>query len=279
MPTFLGIPWGASREAARRTLEERPGVTPAPELSDEDNLVFHGGILVEEPVAMWTLQFVRDQLHTAKVLFAPEPEQVLPVFEALSAYLAREHGPPAQGGVLVGPSYGRDRLLEAIAAGQGMAAHLHVFGRDGTIEGSILCQILPEGAVVLTYQDQRLNLLALSARGALDPGLLSSPGSGGNRTGSGCFVASVAVPDPHHAARYVLRRYRDEVLSRTLGGRAIIRLYEVLGPGLAYQVSRRPRLRTLAVRLVAGPAFRYALGSLRAARQPDRRAYPEGSRI
>ena len=61
-----------------------------------------------------------------------------------------------------------------------------------------------------------------------------------------CFVASAAYGDPNHVDVVFLRNYRDNVLSRTLVGRAFISIYWRIGPGIASYVEAMPLLRRLA---------------------------------
>lgn len=58
--------------------------------------------------------------------------------------------------------------------------------------------------------------------------LQSINGSGG--TSGGCYVATMAYGSYDHPKVMILRKYRDEKLSKTRGGRLIVRLYYNLSP-------------------------------------------------
>lgn len=65
-----------------------------------------------------------------------------------------------------------------------------------------------------------------------------------------CFVATVAF-GPDAPELTVLRRFRDDVLSRSMSGRAFISLYYRHGPALAAVVEARPGLKALTRRALA----------------------------
>jgi hypothetical protein len=58
-----------------------------------------------------------------------------------------------------------------------------------------------------------------------------------------CFVATAVYKDANHPQVNALRRWRDGGLSRSMAGRAFIRLYYRVGPHLARGVERFPRSR------------------------------------
>jgi len=60
---------------------------------------------------------------------------------------------------------------------------------------------------------------------------------------SGCFVATVAYGDRNHPDVVLLRKFRDEVLTRSSAGRSFIDWYWRAGPYLARGISHSPRLR------------------------------------
>ena len=265
MPDFLGIPWGVSQEEARQAMEEKEWVVFDPEQSGGTHLVFNGGLFANKDVRMWVLHFVQDQLHTAKILVAPPPAHAIHEFRDLSARLTREYGEPAQGGVIVNPPYGEGQELEAIAAGRGIAAALYAFGQSNTLEGSILCQIAPNGQIVISYQQERLNRLAISSQTGLDMPVAGMPTMQTQTTsgGGGCFVATAALGDPQHPALFALRRYRDEVLLTYPLGRAFVRFYYAAAPAVARRIEKRPLLRAVVYRSVVLPALGRALRRLR----------------
>lgn len=248
-------------------MEAKEGVMFNAEQSGRTNLIFHGGLFANKDVRMWVLQFVNGQLHTAKILVAPPAAQTIAEFKDLCARFTREYGEPAQGGVIVNPPYGAGQELEAIAAGRGIAAALYAFGRGNEVEGSILCQVAPNGQIVTTYQNQRLNMLAISSQSGLDAPVAGMPSmqtqTAGGSGGGGCFVATATLSDPQHPVLYALRRYRDDVLLSSRSGRAFIRFYYATAPFVARRIEASPRLRAAAYHSVVFPAFKRALRQLR----------------
>ena len=53
---FVGIPWGASPEEAKRILQKRSGVK-FPEESDDFHIELTGGTFAGQPVAKWVIEF------------------------------------------------------------------------------------------------------------------------------------------------------------------------------------------------------------------------------
>jgi hypothetical protein len=71
-------------------------------------------------------------------------------------------------------------------------------------------------------------------------------------TAPACFVATVAFEDADAPELDVLRRFRDDVLSRTMTGRAFTTWYYRHGPALAAVVAPRPRLKAVTRRALSG---------------------------
>jgi hypothetical protein len=70
-----------------------------------------------------------------------------------------------------------------------------------------------------------------------------------------CFIATAAFGGPFEAEVESLRRFRDQVLARSLLGQLLVRAYETLSPPLAAWLSRSPRARAVVrqfLRPVAG---------------------------
>jgi tetratricopeptide (TPR) repeat protein len=70
---------------------------------------------------------------------------------------------------------------------------------------------------------------------------------------STCFVATAAMGDPRHPDVVAIRGWRDETLARAAAGRALIRIYEVVGPEAARALRRSPLLRALSRALLVRP--------------------------
>jgi hypothetical protein len=59
-----------------------------------------------------------------------------------------------------------------------------------------------------------------------------------------CFVATTAYGDKNHPDLVLLRKFRDEVLTRNWAGRSFIDWYWRTGPYLAHGISHSPQLRS-----------------------------------
>jgi hypothetical protein len=57
-------------------------------------------------------------------------------------------------------------------------------------------------------------------------------GGGGNKSKSGCYIATMAYGDYNHPQVQVLRRFRDEVLAQSVAGRLFIWIYYCISPQL-----------------------------------------------
>lgn len=142
-------------------------------------------------------------------------------------------------------SFATYRLLVVGADG---AEHEIVF--DYLLGGTADGEMRPDDLVLLTYDSARRLRQARNYSTGQDFWV---------RSNGRCFVAS-AASGPNAWEVTVLRRYRDDVLTKNAIGRAVVRSYEAVGPGLAWLVMRSRHLRKaarrsvrLAARLVAGP--------------------------
>lgn len=243
-------------------MEEKDGIVFNPEQSGKSDLIFHGGLYANKDVKMWVLQFVEDQLHTAKILIAPPLAMTIGEFKDLSARLTREYDEPSYGGIVLNPPFSDGQELEAIAADKGIAADLYAFGENDRIEGSILCQVAPNGQIVVNYQNERLNRLAISKQTGLDAPIDGMPSMEGSNPGSGCFIATATLGDPYHPILHSLRLYRDRVLLATLLGRIVVSSYYIVAPPVARLIRARPSIRSVLYRSITLPAFKLALRHL-----------------
>jgi ankyrin repeat protein len=72
----------------------------------------------------------------------------------------------------------------------------------------------------------------------------------------GCFIATACYGSPMCAEVLLLQEFRDRCLTRSVLGRAAVRLYYYLSPPLAAAISRSPYLRMLVRRVLVAPAVR-----------------------
>ena len=70
-PGFLGIPWGASPEEAKRVLQKRPGIQ-FPENADDFHIELTGGSFADQPAAKWVIEFPERKFASAAVTLKTE---------------------------------------------------------------------------------------------------------------------------------------------------------------------------------------------------------------
>lgn len=75
--------------------------------------------------------------------------------------------------------------------------------------------------------------------------------------GGGCFVATAAYGDRLHPEVVALRRFRELRLRKSMGGRALISIYGVIGPVLARFVNPRKPSGRIARRVLSPAALRF----------------------
>lgn len=68
---FLGIPWGASPEEAKRILQKRPGVI-FPENADDYRIELTGGSFAGQPATKWVIEFPERKFASASVTLRTE---------------------------------------------------------------------------------------------------------------------------------------------------------------------------------------------------------------
>jgi hypothetical protein len=109
---FLGIPWGASPEEAKRVLKDRPGVK-FPEESDDYHVEITGGSFAGQPVTKWVLEFPERKFGSASVTLKSDGNASA-VFKEFRTKLSEKYGSGSDkklsGGVSqVRKSYGTER--------------------------------------------------------------------------------------------------------------------------------------------------------------------------
>lgn len=71
------------------------------------------------------------------------------------------------------------------------------------------------------------------------------PMSSSTKKSEGCYIATMAYGDYNHPKVMVLRRYRDNVLAKSVYGRTFIRAYYWLSPKLVKILSNRNRINSV----------------------------------
>ncbi|MEQ1851753.1 MAG: hypothetical protein ABMA01_09205 [Chthoniobacteraceae bacterium] len=87
---FVGIPWGASPEEAKRALQARPGVK-FPEDSDDYHIELTGGTFAGQPVEKWVLEFPERKFGSAAVKLKTDGNAAS-VYNELRTQLVSKYG-------------------------------------------------------------------------------------------------------------------------------------------------------------------------------------------
>ena len=111
--TFIGLPWGASPEEAKRALSARPGVMFS-ENTDDYHMEPTGGTFAGQPVAKWVLDFPERRFASASVVLKLEGGATS-VYKDLRAKLSEKYGSPTTekklgSGKAVRPAYSERRV-------------------------------------------------------------------------------------------------------------------------------------------------------------------------
>jgi tetratricopeptide (TPR) repeat protein len=86
----------------------------------------------------------------------------------------------------------------------------------------------------------------------------STKPSVGEKTSSGCFIASAAMGSFNHPVIVLLREFRDTWLLQRYAGRIFVRDYYICGPYIAKIIKRSPLLKRLSYILVIRPLVWFA---------------------
>lgn len=89
---FIGLPWGASPEEAKRALGTRPGVV-FPENTDDYHMEVTGGTFAGQPVAKWVLDFPERKFASASVTLKLEGNATS-VYKDFRKELGAKYGSP-----------------------------------------------------------------------------------------------------------------------------------------------------------------------------------------
>ncbi len=118
---------------------------------------------------------------------------------------------------------------------------------------------------VRTHEERQFVLEAASQAGALD---------GTQPKSKACFIATAAWGSAQAPDVVLLRRYRDEVLAKSLGMSLLIDAYQLLSPPLARLIERSPRAQAWVRKAVVRPMAKLAARRLR--RAGDQAKAPPG---
>ena len=108
------------------------------------------------------------------------------------------------------------------------------------------------------------------------PGVPASKSPGGAaeaKSRGGCFIATAACGG-QHADVVLLRRFREDVLRPSRGGRLLITMYETVAPPAAAWIAGSAWRRALARHLIVRPAVAIAVRVRRAVRESPRSSRP-----
>ncbi len=155
VPGFLGIPWDATRDAAKRAMLAQ-GFTFNAGQSTGDALTFTGGQVAGSPVAVVVLEFCKEGFWNAGVVFprgdtVGETTKTIAFFDAVQASLVAKYGQPTKKFRVFEPPYkeGDGDEKPALIVGK---AHLQSFWQfDGKKDGLLLV-VNRDLTVTLTYE-------------------------------------------------------------------------------------------------------------------------------
>lgn len=89
---FVGIPWGASPEEAKRILQKREGVK-FPDESDDYHIELTGGTFAGQPVSRWVIEFPNRKFASAAVTLRLDANKSS-VFKEFRTQLTAKYGSP-----------------------------------------------------------------------------------------------------------------------------------------------------------------------------------------
>ena len=89
---FIGIPWGASPEEAKRILQKREGVK-FPEESDDFHIELTGGTFAGQPVVKWVIEFPDRKFASAAVTLKHD-KSATAVYKEFRTQLTAKYGSP-----------------------------------------------------------------------------------------------------------------------------------------------------------------------------------------
>jgi hypothetical protein len=92
---FLGIPWGASPEEAKRILQKRPGVQ-FPENADDYHIEITGGSFAGQPVTKWVIEFPERKFAVAAVTLKTDGNAGT-IYKEFCDQLGSKYGPTTTG--------------------------------------------------------------------------------------------------------------------------------------------------------------------------------------
>jgi len=110
-----------------------------------------------------------------------------------------------------------------------------LMGRDDDVIQYILSEVRRQGVAIDDGSAMRLSILSRE-KAAQQQAAQAQPKK------SGCYIATACYGDYDHPDVVVLRRFRDDLLLRSLAGRALVATYYTLSPVLARQIGANARL-------------------------------------
>lgn len=81
----------------------------------------------------------------------------------------------------------------------------------------------------------------------------ANPRSVSSDSGGGCFVATATMGNYNHPVVLDLRKYRDEVLRKSIAGNIFIKIYYSVGPIFAYLIDKNNFLKRFSYKFLIKP--------------------------
>ncbi len=162
---FFDIAFGSTRAEAQDAMLRHQGVIFDPVHSDENNLIFDGGVFASFPAGFWVFGFVDDQMHTAKAIIQPPEDLLLATYQNLLVLFTATYGQPTRRTAFFDDPFEAGDGFEtyAISYGKGHFATLWTFS-DGENENAISLSIDKDLYIPIVFQSGRLIDLALARK-------------------------------------------------------------------------------------------------------------------
>ena len=151
VPGFLGIPWDATRDTAKRAMLAQGFLFNAPQ-STKDVLTFTGGQVAGNPIAVVVLEFCKEGFWNAGVVFPRgDTTKTIAFFDVVQSSLVGKYGEPTTKFRVFEPPYkeGDGDEKPALIVGK---AHLQSFWQFDTKKDGLFLVINRDLTVTLTYE-------------------------------------------------------------------------------------------------------------------------------
>ncbi len=168
---FWGIPFGSPIAKAKEIILSKDGTALNKDLSDDSRIVVDGGNFAGRSVFLIVLQFEKDKLFNASVIFEVKLEaRVIDFYEAMKTALNEQYFVSKKDLRQFKYPYkdGDGHETTAIKLGKARFTAFWEFPKEGAPSDFINLEISENLHVVLTYQDGKLATEAIQKRESKD---------------------------------------------------------------------------------------------------------------